>query len=368
MTTRFGLGASDRLRRPWAWVVATRGLHAASRVIALLSLGLLGTPAYAAKTDVVVLKNGDHLTCEVQRLERGRLQVKTDDMGTVEIEWDKVASVTATAPFDVDDLRGHRYMGSLSPAPGAGMGQLVIAWGGHTESVDLLNVVRIRRLDTTFWGRLAGSLDVGASYTSATSLFKLDVAGNLAVERPGHQLALDASSTITSQPGIEDTRRSNLALAYSRRFEDRWVALAQARLEQNRELGFDLRSSAAGGGGRYLAQSGRDQLLAGLGLSVNRERPTEGESTTNLEAMVVLSYDRFSYDFPKVDVTMAMVGFASLTEGGRYRVELDARLKRELVKDFYATLRGYESYDSRPATEGAPTSDYGITFALGWSF
>jgi hypothetical protein len=69
-----------------------------------------------------------------------------------------------------------------------------------------------------------------------------------------------------------------------------------------------------------------------------------------------------------VDVSVTAAGFTSLSDGGRHRVELDARLKRELVKDFYATLRGYESYDSRPATEGAPTDDYGVTFALGWSF
>ena len=109
-------------------------------------------------------------------------------------------------------------------------------------------------------------------------------------------------------------------------------------------------------------------MLTGAGLSVNRERPTEGESTTNVEATVLLNYDRFSYDFPNLDVSVAAGGFASLNHGGRYRVELDARLKREIVRDFYATLRGYESYDSRPATEGAPFHDYGVTFALGWSF
>ena len=84
--------------------------------------------------------------------------------------------------------------------------------------------------------------------------------------------------------------------------------------------------------------------------------------------MALLSYDRFSYDFPKVDVSVAAAGFASLNNGGRYRVELDVRLKRELVKDFYATLRAYESYDNRPPTEGAWSNDYGITLVLGWSF
>jgi hypothetical protein len=333
---------------------------------ALLLFAVAAAPAFAAKTDVVVLKNGDHLTGEVQQLERGRLMFKTDDLGTVEIEWDKVASVSAGAPFDVEDLSGNRYLGSLVPGPTAG--QLLIVWRGQTDTVDLLAVVRMRRLSTSFWQRLDGGLDVGASYTSATSLFKLDVAGNVGVERPGYAIAVEGSSTLSTQPGVEDTRRSNLSLGYERRFENRWVAIVRGQLEQNRELGFDLRSSAAAGGGRYLVQSRQDRLLAGLGLSVNRERPIEGETTTNFEATAVLAYDRFSYDFPKVDVSVLVAGFASLNHGGRYRVDADVRLKRELVKDFYATLRGYESYDSRPATEGAAKNDYGITFALGWSF
>ncbi len=320
----------------------------------------------AAKTDVVVLKNGDRFTGEVQQLERGRLQLDTDDVGTVEIEWDKVESVTAAAPFDVDDLQGNRYMGSLVPGPVAG--RLLIAWGDRSETVELLQVIRMRRLNKSFWGRLDGSLDVGASYTSASSLFKLDLAGQIGVERPGYQVSVVASSTLSSQPGIDDTRRSVLSLSYERRFQRRWVALVQAQLEQNRELGFDLRSSASAGGGRYLAQSTRDKLLTALGLSVNREKPIEGENTTNLEVVAVVAYDRFSYDFPKVDVSVTVAGFASLNNGGRYRLEVDAQLKREIVRDFHATLRGYESYDSRPATEGAPTNDYGVTFALGWSF
>jgi hypothetical protein len=322
--------------------------------------------AFAVKTDVVVLKNGDHLTGEVQQLERGYLQLKTDDLGTVEIEWDKVLSVAAAAPFDVEDLRGGRYLGSLVPGPAAG--QLLLVWAGRTEMVELVNVVRIRRLDTSFWRRLDGSLDVGASYTSASALFTLDVTATIGVERPGFAVRSDASATLSTQPDVEDTRRSEIALVYERRFENRWVALVQGLLEQNRELGFDLRSSATVGGGRNLVQSRRDKLLLGLGVSVNREQPVEGEGTTNVEAQGVIRYDRFSYDFPKVDVSVVVAGFISLSDGGRYRVEADARLKRELVKDFYATLRGYESYDNRPATEGSPTSDYGLTFALGWSF
>jgi hypothetical protein len=323
-------------------------------------------PAHAAKTDVVVLKNGDRITGEVQQVDRGRLELKTDDLSTVQIEWDKVASVSADATFDIEDLPGNRYVGSLKAGDRAG--QVGIVSGDGVHFLEMTAVARMRRIDHGFWNRLEGSLDLGAGYTSATSLFTLDLAATLGFERPGFEVHADASSTLTSQEGLEDTRRNTLSLVYERRFEGQWVAVAQAALEQNRELGFELRSSATAGGGRYLVRQRRDSLMAVAGLSVNRERPTEGESTTNLEAMAAVLYDRFAYDTPKVDVTLSVAGFASLTEAGRYRLEVEGKVKREIVKDFYATLRGYESYDSRPPTQDAVTSDYGLTFALGFSF
>jgi hypothetical protein len=69
-----------------------------------------------------------------------------------------------------------------------------------------------------------------------------------------------------------------------------------------------------------------------------------------------------------VNVDVSLLGFASLSDWGRTRLELSATVKRELLKDFTVSLRGYESYDSRPATEGAGNNDYGVSFGLGWTF
>jgi hypothetical protein len=335
-------------------------------VVLCAGLSVVGAPARAAKTDVVVLRNGDRVTCEVDQLERGRLVVKTDDMGTLEIEWDKVQSVTAAAEFDIDDLEGRRYVGSLAPAA---PGELrITTTAGGANVLRLADVARIHRIGATFWKRLDGSLDVGTSYTSATALFKLDVAGSIGTHNPGYDISASGSTSITEQPDAESTSRSVLSFGYTRRFRRRWVGLFKTQLEQNRELGFDLRSSAALGGGRYLVQGRSDRLLGGLAFSINRERPVEGETTTNAELMAVVGYDRFAYDFPKLDVSVSAAGFVSLSEPGRRRLELEARLQREVIKDFYASLRGYESYDSRPPTAEASRNDWGVTFALGWSF
>ena len=58
--------------------------------LAALVVLLASTVFAQGKTDVVTLVNGDRITCEVSKLERGRLELKTDDIGTIYIEWDNV--------------------------------------------------------------------------------------------------------------------------------------------------------------------------------------------------------------------------------------------------------------------------------------
>ena len=54
-------------------------------------LQLMSTPVMGRdKTDVVILKNGDHVSGEIKSLERGKLSLSTDSMGTVKIEWEDV--------------------------------------------------------------------------------------------------------------------------------------------------------------------------------------------------------------------------------------------------------------------------------------
>lgn len=329
-------------------------------------VALSARPAAAAKTDIVVLTNGDRMTGEITQLERGYLVYKTDNMGTLNIEWDKVAQVTANTSFEVDDLQGGIYFGTLQPGPAEG--QLTISGLVGHQTVALADVVRIRRLGDSFWDGVNGVLNAGLSYTSSTELFALDLYADITFERPSYEVSATFSSTLTRQPEIDDTRRNSLTLGYVHRYSNRWVAFAVAEMEQNQALGINLRSSLAGGGGRFVVQNPNNELLLGVGLNVNREVPVEGASTDNAELMLPLRYSKFAYDFPKVDINVDFATFVGLTDWGRVRAALSVRLTRELIKDFNAALIGWESYDSRPPTPDGPNHDYGLTFTLGWTF
>ena len=73
------------------------------------------TIAHAARTDIIVLANGDRFTGEVIQMRQGKLEVKTDDAGTLSIEWDKVASVSTADQYEITLIDGTRLLGRLRP-------------------------------------------------------------------------------------------------------------------------------------------------------------------------------------------------------------------------------------------------------------
>lgn len=329
-------------------------------------LALAPAPVSAAKTDVVVMENGDRVTCEVKELFRGRLQVKTDDMGTLDVTWNRVRELTASRLFEVEDNRGRLFYGSLRPAPEPGKMEVVGLAG--TTALEMLFVVRIQPIRKGFWRRLDGSIDIGAGYTSSSRLTELSVDASATFRRPTFQAKLTADSLVKRQPDVPDTTRSSSTLGYTRFRGNRQVFMGQLRAEQNRELGFDLRGGVLGGWGRYLVRSQRNELLGLVGLDVNRELPVDGEQRDNLEMAFALNWAGFAYHYPKTNVDVSFIGFGSLSDWGRWRFDLNARIKRELFKDFYASLKGYETFDSRPPTEGASRNDWGVSLGIGYTF
>jgi len=68
------------------------------------------------KLDVIVLKNGDRLTGEIQSLAYGRLEVETDSMGTVQIEWPDGVRIESPQGFMLEDVEGYHLYGSFARA------------------------------------------------------------------------------------------------------------------------------------------------------------------------------------------------------------------------------------------------------------
>jgi hypothetical protein len=352
------------LSRPWD-VAATARLALAAAVAAVC----FGSPAVALarpKTDTVVLKNGDRITCEIKKLERGLLQVSTNDIGTISIEWLKVASVGSTFIFEVETTAGSLHYGSLEPGAA---GELGVVLGDTRVTVTLSDVVRITTIEATFWDRLYGNIGAGGSYTQSSGVAQASLNFLLGARRPAFEWQTSVDATLTAQENEPDTGRFNGQVGYTRLLRNRWLVPGYVMLERNTDLGYELRATAALGVGRTMIQTNRTLLRLGAAVAANREVPVDGDTITNIELNFPFAYEVFTYDYPKTDLTVGLTAYPSLSDWGRFRFNSDLTLSRELfTSDFYVAFTLYDDYDSRPPTEDASKNDVGVTFSLGWKF
>jgi hypothetical protein len=341
--------------------------HAPAAIVAVLVCWAHATPVYAQKTDVVTLANGDRITGEIERLERGRLEFSTDDAGTLYLEWDKLVSLVATTRiFDILTTDDQRYLGSLGPAAPR---TLAIVASGTTTSLAMAQVTWISPIGAGFWKKVDGSFDAGFSYTRSSGIAQLNVNSTTSYRRPGFQVRLNASftGTETDDDSTRDDRGALDAAYISYRFAP-WMVTGMGRFETNESLGIELRSQTGGAVGPRLVNSNRGQLWLGGGLVVNREDGVDVETTTNVEGLFVFETSFYTYDRPKTTIDIAFSYYPSFTTWGRQRLQLDTSVKRELLKDFYLSLNLFDSFDNKPPNSAFDTNDFGIVLSIGWSY
>ena len=339
----------------------------ATVAIAIVCAALAGTSAHAqGRTDVVTLANGDRITGEIARLERGRLEFETDDAGTLYLEWDKLVSLVASRVVEVGTADGRWFVGTLARAADRAIA-VVIA--GGSVSLQMLEVTQITPMGKGFWSRLDGSIDGGFSYTRSSGVAQLNVNSDTVYRRPAFEGRVTASLTQTEKDdGSGGDDRASLEVSYLRYRWRRWFVGASGRFESNESLGLELRSQVGFALGPRLVNSNRAQLGLGAGLAVNDERGVDVEPTQNVEALLFFSTSFYTYDRPKTTLDITLQYYPSLSDFGRQRVQFDAAVKRELWKDFFVSLNVYNSFDNRPPNPTAETNDVGIVMSIGWSY
>jgi hypothetical protein len=340
-----------------------RAVTAATIALALL-LGA-SADAAAAKTDVVVLRNGDRLTCEVTQMRQGKLQVKTDDAGTISIEWDKIASVSTADQYEVTMRDGSQLLGRLRPGT---VGRTLQVEGiGGTATPVMAEIASFERIKMKFLQRIDGSADLGGSYTKSSGVADLAFNADARYRRPKYALSAKLSTNLTHQSEEPDNSRYSLVSTYSR-YRDAWIVSTLGLFEGNRDLGFTFRGTLAESVGRYLARTSHAEFLFAGGMAVGRELPVDSGAVTNIDALAAASLSVFTYDYPTTRIDVTLLTFPSLDDPGRVRLNADAKLKREIFHDFFISFSGYDTYDNQPKSASAKRNDLGAALSFGWTF
>jgi hypothetical protein len=332
----------------------------------LLLISAIPPASAREKSDVVFLKNGDRITCEIKSLERGMLTVKTDSMSTVQIRWQDVDVIKSKFVFTVQDTQGQIFIGSLQAA--ADERHVNVEGPQPASNLEQMAIVKIEELGASRWRRLSGAVDLGYSYTKASNITQFNFSGDLAYRTERWESQLNYSSTISTSDGESDANRNVLTLSGTRYFSGQWLAYSQVGFEHNLELQLEKRVSFLGGPGYRIKQSNRSLVTVVGAASFTKENYYGQEATKNAEGFFGIDAQFFKLYSPKVDITNQFAFKPNFTTRGRRRLEFNSKLRIEVLKDFFVNLTFYDSYDSKPPSETATKNDYGFTTGLSWSF
>ena len=343
------------------------GRTCASLLIAWLAL--VGTAHAAPKTDVVTFVNGDRLTGEIKSLEQGKLKFKTDAAGTIEIEWDKIATLQTNQYLQVELASGLRYFGKVPEPSDPGKFRLAIDEETKGWELRLADVVRIAAIDQGgVIARLDGYVTGGYDYTKANNQQHYTLTGGVNSRDQVRKWSIDGSATVTTQQEIPDSRRYDLTAGYRHFLAERWFLQGFAGIEGNDELGLNMRSTLGAAYGRYLMQTQTQEWAAYAGVAVTREDFGTESNRESVEGVLGTQYSLFRYNSPEASLDALLSVLPSFTESGRVRSEARIRSRYEIVTDLFFEIDVYSSYDNRPDENANSNSDYGIVTSLGYSF
>lgn len=342
------------------------GLHVLAAGLVCLSQSAVGAP----KTDVVTLVNGDRITGEIKELAYGQLKLKTDYLGTIYVQWNKVASIQTQQILQVELNDGKRYFGRI-PEPGPGDATIALSTDGAPGTMLELRTTEVIRAaplqERSWYQRLNGSFSIGYSYTQSSEVEQFNLGASVGSRNPGGKWRVAAESQITTQATGPNTQRATVTGAIERFRRNARFVQYSAEVTHNQELGLDLRTLAGIGYGRYLLQRDDIEWKTVAGITLQNEIRTTGQAVQSSEAAFNTEARLFRLDHPKRDISASITLLPSLTESGRVRGEASLRARQEFIDDLFLELSLYDSYDNKPPI-GSPSNDWGLVTSLGFTF
>lgn len=322
---------------------------------------------FGQKTDTIVHINGNILTGEIKRLNYGIVTFKMDGMGTIKYELDKIQSIKSRKYFEIKLSNGLYYFGSFDTSHFKRKVKVILS--ERIELVDIKSLIEVYPIKQNFWLRVYGNFDLGIDFNKGSGIGNLNFNGLIGFRKRKSLVELSWTNNSTAQADTITSAKADLTLNYQRYLKNKWSAGLRTGINENTELGLDLRLFLTATGIWDIVHNNRNRLYLEGGISTNREY-SNGDTTAinNVEAILATQYKLFKFTSPEIDITTDFTLYPNITTKGRLRLEYNLKSKIEIFHDFYVGINYYYSFDSKPISTTASHEDWGITTTFGYSF
>jgi putative salt-induced outer membrane protein YdiY len=345
-----------------------------TRFLVLCFALLLAAALHARdKTDVLVMKNGDRMTCEVKGLDAGVLYVSFDYIdGTASVDWSKVARLESNQLFVVKTEAGKVYTGTLVTAETAADRPVKIQVLGleKEDTIDRSEIVQMVATSDRFWQRFNGEVSFGVIYSKGNQSTQYSLGSQTAYVRERWTALAGLSSNLSSSTGTNASTRNALNLGAHRLLPwNNWFYAGLGAFLQSSEQGIQLQSTVGGGLGRYLKNTNRTTVSLIVGPAWQNTRYKQSSvSVTNQNLAAAIFYGEAQFfKFSKTNLDFTAAVLPALSDPGRVRFNTNASYYIKIVSNLKWNVSFYGSWDNR-SPPGFAGSDYGTSSGLSWTF
>ena len=327
------------------------------------------------KSDALVMRNGDRLTCEVKSLDADTLSISLDyAAGTVSINWGKVDHIESKQLFLVKTQNGLVYSGSLStPAtPGARPTKIEVLEESTTRVVlDKTHVIHMEETDLSFWRRFNGQVGLNSIYNKGNQSIQYGLNADAAYPRERWSAAISYSSSFSSSTGSSSATRNESQITAQRLLRwNNWYYAGLADFLQSSEQGIQLQSTFGGGIGRYVKNTNNTVISIYSGVAwqniAYHEQVIPATNQQVTSALIVGEMNLFRFDKTNLDVVATVL--PALSEPGRIHTNLNVAYYIKLWSKFTWNFSFYGNWDNRPPSSSFSSSDYGTSSGLTYRF
>src|SRR5664279_2074759 len=181
--------------------------------IVLCSVLLLVAPLFGReKRDVIVMQNGDHLTCEIKGLDSGVLYVSLDYiLGTSSLQWSKVAYLQSNQIFIVKTVDGSVYTGTLSTAETEEKRPVKIeVRDDHNAAVlPRSEIVKMGETSDKFWQRFSGNINSGIIFSKGNNTTQYTLGSQIEYLRERWSAESSYNSSLSDSKGSSSDATRN---------------------------------------------------------------------------------------------------------------------------------------------------------------
>ena len=342
------------------------------RALALTLVLILPLPLFArTKTDVVVMKNGDHLTGEIKGLSEGVLYLDMEYiLGTSSVQWSKVEHLESKQLFLVKTENGSVYTGTLSTAETADARPVqiqVAETSGAQVVIDRSHVVEMDTTSERFFQRFNGYIDTGITYSKGNQSTQYNLGSEVTYPRERWGAAASFESTLSSSTGASASTRNQLDAMPSDSCVGTtgsmrvWALSCKARSRES------VRQGTFGGGvGRYLKNTNRARVSLIGGFAGQNTEYNQSIASQNLASGLIATNLQFFW-FNKTNGELNAVFLPAISQPGRVKFNMNATYYIKLTGNLSWNVSFYGNWDNRPP-DGLSSSDYGSSSGLSWKF